>query len=58
MTINERHSIIIKELDAKGSVSVTELSTLLNVSEVTIRKDLTLLEENKLLSPYTEFGIS
>ena len=49
MTINERHSFIIKELDSKGSVSVTELSTLLNVSEVTIRKDLTLLEENKLL---------
>ena len=49
MTINARHTIIIKELDSKGSVSVTELSTLLNVSEVTIRKDLTLLEENKLL---------
>ncbi|MBR4995582.1 MAG: DeoR/GlpR transcriptional regulator [Alistipes sp.] len=49
MTINERHNFIIKELDSKGSVSVTELSTMLNVSEVTIRKDLTILEENKLL---------
>ena len=49
MTINERHDLIIKELDAKGQVSVTELSTLLNVSEVTIRKDLTLLEQSNRL---------
>lgn len=49
MTINERHELITKELDAKGSVSVTELSMMLNVSEVTIRKDLTLLEEKNVL---------
>ena len=49
MTIRERHEIILGQLNAKGSLSVTELSTMLNVSEVTIRKDLTLLEsENKL----------
>jgi DeoR family transcriptional regulator of aga operon len=49
MTISERHEIILGQLNAKGSLSVTELSTMLNVSEVTIRKDLTLLEsENKL----------
>ena len=49
MTINERHDLIIKELDTKGQVSVTELSTMLNVSEVTIRKDLTLLEQSNRL---------
>ena len=49
MTINERHDLIIKELDTKGQVSVTELSTMLNVSEVTIRKDLTLLEQGNRL---------
>ncbi len=49
MTINERHDLIVKELDSKGSVSVTELSMMLNVSEVTIRKDLTILEQNNVL---------
>ena len=49
MTLSERHEFILGELNAKGSFSVTELSTMLNVSEVTIRKDLTQLEsENKL----------
>ena len=49
MTINERHDLIIKELDTKGQVSVTELWTMLNVSEVTIRKDLTMLEQGNRL---------
>ena len=49
MTINDRHDLIIKELDTKGQVSVTELSTMLNVSEVTIRKDLTMLEQGNRL---------
>lgn len=63
MNITERHDFIIRQLETKGQVSVTELSTLLNVSEVTIRKDLSLLEKNNLLyrahgkaikiSPYT-----
>lgn len=49
MTISQRHEFILKELNAKGQLSVTELSTMLNVSEVTIRKDLTILEsESKL----------
>ena len=53
MTINERHDLIIKELDTKGQVSVTELSTMLNVSEVTIRKDLTMLEQGNRLFALT-----
>ena len=49
MNITERHEFIMRELESKGSVSVTELSVMLNVSEVTIRKDLSLLERNNLL---------
>ncbi len=49
MNITERHEFITRQLEAKGEVSVTELSMLLNVSEVTIRKDLTLLEKNNVL---------
>lgn len=45
MNITERHEFISREVEAKGQVSVTELSVLLNVSEVTIRKDLTILEQ-------------
>lgn len=49
MNITERHEFITRQLESKGEVSVTELSMLLNVSEVTIRKDLTLLEKNNVL---------
>ena len=49
MNINERHEFIARELEEKGQVSVTELSVMLNVSEVTIRKDLSLLESNNIL---------
>ena len=49
MNITERHEFITRELESKGSVSVTELSVMLNVSEVTIRKDLSILERNNVL---------
>lgn len=45
MNITERHEFITREVEAKGQVSVTELSVLLNVSEVTIRKDLTPVQK-------------
>ncbi len=48
-TIAERHKHILKSLQAKGYVNVTELSRELRVSTVTIRKDLKLLEDRKLL---------
>ena len=45
----ERHKNILEILQLQGSISVTDLSERLNVSEVTIRKDLTALEtQNKL----------
>lgn len=49
MTLSERHQRILELLKVNGIVSVNELSKLLNVSSVTIRKDLGLLEEKKLL---------
>lgn len=61
-TMQERHKTILDILHRQGSVSVSDLSKRLDVSEVTIRKDLTALErQNKLyrthgkaipLSPY------
>jgi len=49
MTKEERHELILETLIKHESVQVSDLSTLLEVSTVTIRKDLTELEkENKL----------
>jgi len=45
----DRHKIILRQLEDGGFVNVQELSKQLNVSEVTIRKDLKLLEDKKLL---------
>ncbi|MES5135815.1 DeoR/GlpR family DNA-binding transcription regulator [Prevotella amnii] len=44
MTKEERHSIILDQLIKKDSVLVTDLASILNVTSVTIRKDLTELE--------------
>ena len=51
MTLNivERHTKILKKLELLGSVNVNELSKEFSVSQVTIRKDLKLLEERNLL---------
>ncbi|MFN3556793.1 MAG: DeoR/GlpR family DNA-binding transcription regulator [Bacteroidales bacterium] len=49
LSIAERHQHILNRLKALGYVSVTELSKELKVSTVTIRKDLKLLEDKKLL---------
>ena len=49
MTLAERHDFIMDLLQQQGSVSGAALAERLKVSEVTIRKDLTLLEEKKML---------
>jgi len=49
MTISERHGKILKKLKDSGKVSVQNLSDELYVSEVTIRKDLRILEDKNLL---------
>jgi len=46
---SERHQIILNSLKDKGTVKLQELVDLTNASESTIRRDLTLLEKNKLL---------
>ncbi len=49
MIKKKRHTTILNTLLKKGSVQVTELAEMLNVSSVTIRKDLTELEKEKRL---------
>jgi DeoR family transcriptional regulator, aga operon transcriptional repressor len=46
----ERLSAILEQLSADGSLSVSDLSTGLGVSSATIRRDLELLERQRLLS--------
>lgn len=47
--ITDRHQFILKKLKENGRVSIQELSELMKVSGVTIRKDLKLLEDKNLL---------
>lgn len=49
MTIAERHKFILNELNKSGFVSVADLSKELDVTMVTIRKDLKILEDKGLL---------
>lgn len=49
ISISERHHQILDKLKKEGSLNVLELCTELNVSSVTIRKDLKLLETKNLL---------
>lgn len=49
MNLTERHQHILSRLKKEGSVNVIDLCTELEVSSVTIRKDLKLLEDRNLL---------
>jgi DeoR family transcriptional regulator, aga operon transcriptional repressor len=49
LTLTERHQLIIDKLKKEGSVKVIDLCQEMNVSSVTIRKDLKLLEDKELL---------
>lgn len=49
MTKEERHNAILERLTAFESVQVSDLASMLNVSLVTIRKDLTELEKESKL---------
>ena len=49
MTLTERHQHILNKLKAEGNVKVGDLCADLNVSSVTIRKDLKLLEDKMLV---------
>jgi DeoR/GlpR family transcriptional regulator of sugar metabolism len=45
----QRHGVIVAEVRRRGAVRVSELSTLLGVSDMTVRRDLDLLDEAGLL---------
>ena len=47
ISVREEH--ILNELNSKGTVSVRELSKILQCSEVTIRNDIKRMEEKELL---------
>lgn len=47
--IKQRFEIILKELEDKGNVKVSELSQQIGCSEVTIRTDIAKLDKQKLL---------
>ena len=47
MTIAERHKFILDQLQKEGFISVSDLSNDLEVTKVTIRKDLKLLASRK-----------
>lgn len=49
INITERHQLILQKLQENGRVGIQELSDMLEVSGVTIRKDLKLLEDKNLL---------
>ena len=63
MTKEERHNLILETLIKHESITVANLSLLLDVSAVTIRKDLNELEQSRrlyrshgraiLIDPYT-----
>jgi DeoR/GlpR family transcriptional regulator of sugar metabolism len=46
----QRHEVIIAEVRRRGAVRVTELAQLLAVSDMTVRRDLELLDEAGLLT--------
>ncbi|MBA2746868.1 MAG: DeoR/GlpR transcriptional regulator [Flavisolibacter sp.] len=48
-TLTKRHQTIIERLKKEGSVKVVDLCNELNVSSVTIRKDLKFLEDKQLV---------
>ncbi|MCB1001894.1 MAG: DeoR/GlpR transcriptional regulator [Acidimicrobiales bacterium] len=45
----QRHEVIAAEVRRRGSVRVSELASLLGVSDMTVRRDLDLLDEARLL---------
>ncbi len=49
MFISKRHQIILDRLDKNGSIQVGELVDMFDVSEMTIRRDLDMLERKGLL---------
>ena len=55
--MNKRHAELLELVNVSGRIEVTSLSEKLNVSQVTIRKDLVLLEEKGLLKREHGFAV-
>lgn len=55
--MNKRHAKLLELVNASGRIEVTSLSEKLKVSQVTIRKDLVLLEEKGLLKREHGFAV-
>jgi DeoR family transcriptional regulator, fructose operon transcriptional repressor len=49
MIAEDRKAFIISQIESGGTVDISELTTLLNVSEMTIRRDLNALEREGVL---------
>lgn len=49
MLLEERETIILQNINARGTATVRQLAQACHVTEVTVRRDLKRLEENKLL---------
>ena len=47
--LNERQNKIMEFMHQQNAIPVSQLATMLKVSEVTIRKDLSFLEQQNLL---------
>lgn len=56
--MNPRHQQIIQAVNTSGNVSVSDLSQLTGVSEVTIRQDLNVLEREKYLRRAHGFAVA
>ena len=50
MLTEQRHEIILRLLEEKKSITVTELKELLDASESTVRRDITALDLPKFLA--------
>jgi len=54
MLARERRQIIMQMLQERGSVKVADLADVLGVSQVTVRSDLTAMQDKRLLT--RDFG--
>ena len=56
MLTEQRHEIILRLLEEKKSITVTELKELLDASESTVRRDITALDKAGKLTKVFAFA--
>ena len=49
MLAAQRQSLILKEVSARGAARIAELAEILDVSEMTVRRDIDVLAEQGLV---------